>query len=103
GGGGGLGQGGGGGGLGQDGGGGGLGQGGLCWFAREVYGEAKPKWLLFRHWLTTDAPQWLHDAYGAHGEDFAGWIRDKPIVKMAVRLLMDQAIAQATMPCPVSE
>ncbi|MEX0670944.1 MAG: hypothetical protein WD060_10875 [Pirellulales bacterium] len=75
----------------------------MCWVAREVYGEANPKWLLFRYWLTSDAPHWLHAAYAAHGEDFAGWIRDKPFIKTAVRMLMDQALAQATMPCPVSE
>ncbi len=96
---------GGGGGFGQGfgaGGGGGFGQG-MCWVAREVYGENNPQWLVFRRWLTTDAPRWLHDAYAAHGEDFAAWIRDKPVIKAAVRMLMDRAIAEATMPCPASE
>ncbi len=66
---------------------------GFCWVAREVYGEDDPRWLLFREWLTTDAPGWLLDAYGAHGESFATWIHDKPAVKTALRLLMDRAIA----------
>jgi hypothetical protein len=78
-------------------------QGGFCWVAREVYGESNPKWLLFRHWLRTDAPRWLHDAYATHGENFAEWIRNKPLVKSALRMLMDRVIAQATMPCPASE
>jgi hypothetical protein len=78
--------------------------GGMCWVAREVYGNDNPKWLLFRDWLQNQAPRWLHDAYAAHGEAFAVWIHGKPIVKSALRMLMDQAIAsQAPMPCPVSE
>jgi curved DNA-binding protein CbpA len=83
---------------------GGGGMGGMCWVAREVYGNDNPKWLLFRDWLQNQAPRWLHDAYAAHGEAFAVWIHGKPIVKSALRMLMDQAIAsQAPMPCPVSE
>ncbi|NCX98954.1 MAG: hypothetical protein EBX35_10375 [Planctomycetia bacterium] len=61
--------------------------------AREVYGEANPRWQLFRAWLIADAPAWLRDAYIAHGERFAAWIHDKPAVKALLRRLMDQAIA----------
>ncbi len=84
----------GGGGMGGGGMGGGMGGGGMgmCWVAREVYGHENPKWLQFRDWLRSDAPRWLHDAYAAHGEEFALWIHDKPAAKSAVRLLMDQAI-----------
>jgi hypothetical protein len=53
--------------------------------------------------LTTKAPRWLHDLYAAHGEAFATWIHEKPAAKAAVRLLMDQAIAEAEVPCPASE
>ena len=85
---------GGGGAAGQVGGGGAAGQvGGRCWVAREVYGEANPRWQLFRAWLIADAPAWLRDAYIAHGERFAAWIHDKPAVKALLRRLMDQAIA----------
>jgi polysaccharide export outer membrane protein len=66
---------------------------GFCWVAREVYGEQNPKWLLFRAWLLTEAPTWLRDLYAAHGEEFAAWIHDKPLVKAAVKALMDRAIA----------
>ncbi len=84
------------------------GAGGLCWVAREVYGEANPKWLIFRSWLTSDAPTWLLHAYRNHGEQFAGWLHDKPLAKTAVRGLMDAAIADrvargAAVPCPASE
>ncbi len=66
---------------------------GFCWVAREVYGDQNPKWLLFRAWLLTEAPTWLRDLYAEHGEEFAAWIHDKPIVKAAVKALMDRAIA----------
>lgn len=86
---------------GMQGGGGGMqgGAGGICWVAREVYGVQNPKWLLFRHWLRSAAPRWLHDLYASHGESFAEWIHDKPWAKLAVRFLMDQAIES----CPASE
>ena len=65
---------------------------GFCWVARDVYGDQNPKWLLFRAWLLTEAPIWLRDLYAAHGEDFAAWIHDKPLVKAAVKALMDRVI-----------
>jgi hypothetical protein len=65
---------------------------GFCWVAREVYGDQNPKWLLFRAWLLTEAPTWLRDLYAAHGEEFAAWIHDKPLVKAAVKALMDRVI-----------
>ena len=76
-------------------------QGGMqmCWVAREVYGVDDPRWLIFRHWLLTMAPTWLRDAYGCYGESFAAWIHDKPVVKSAIRFLMDQAVSR----CPTSE
>ncbi len=65
---------------------------GFCWVAREVYGAENPQWLLFRAWLLTEAPDWLREAYMAHGEEFAAWIHDKPLVKAAVKMLMDQVV-----------
>lgn len=73
--------------------GGGMGGGMMCWVAREVYGAADPRWLLFRTWLESDAPPWLHNLYAAHGESFAAWIHDRPMVKLGLRTLMDRAIA----------
>jgi hypothetical protein len=85
-------------------GGGGMGGGmGMCWVAREVYGDSNPKWLQFRSWLRTDAPRWLHDLYAAHGEAFAVWIHDKPAAKAVLRVMMDRAIAEAEVPCLASE
>jgi hypothetical protein len=71
---------------------------GVCWVAREVYGAENPQWLLFRAWLLTEAPTWLRDLYVAHGEAFAAWIHDKPLVKAAVKALMDRAIAGYCLP-----
>ena len=65
---------------------------GFCWVAREVYGAHNPQWLLFRAWLLTDAPAWLREGYLAHGEQFAAWISDKPVMKAAVKALMDQVV-----------
>ncbi|MEI8319447.1 MAG: hypothetical protein WCH79_16015, partial [Planctomycetia bacterium] len=78
---------------GMGGGGMGMGGGGMCWVAREVYGDENPRWLLFRAWLKTEAPAWLHDLYASRGEAFAVWIKDKPAAKAVVRFLMDSAIA----------
>jgi hypothetical protein len=83
-------------------GGGGMGMG-MCWVAREVYGESNPKWMLFRYWLRTDAPRWLHALYAARGESFAAWIHNKPAIKAVLRVMMDHVIAEAEVPCPVSE
>jgi polysaccharide export outer membrane protein len=66
---------------------------GFCWVAREVYGAENPKWLMFRAWLLTEAPIWLRDAYGTHGEAFATWIHDKPVMKAIVRAMMDAVLA----------
>jgi hypothetical protein len=89
------------GGMGMGGGGmGGGGMGGFCWVAREVYGPHDPRWVAFRRWLGNDAPQWLHDAYAAHGESFAVWIHDKPVAKLGVRQLMDAAVASQPAAAP---
>jgi polysaccharide export outer membrane protein len=73
---------------------------GACWVAREVYGVENPQWLLFRAWLLTEAPDWLRETYLAHGEDFAAWIHDKPVMKALVKSLMDQVVEryEAEMP-----
>jgi hypothetical protein len=71
--------------------------------ARAVYGDADPRWMHFRDWLQSDAPRWLYHAYAAHGEAFADWVHDKPLVKAGLRVLMDRAIAEPSMPCRASE
>ncbi|MFM9058553.1 MAG: polysaccharide biosynthesis/export family protein [Planctomycetaceae bacterium] len=71
---------------------------GFCWVAREVYGEDDPRWMEFRAWMLTEAPDWLRDAYAVHGEEFAAWLHDKPVAKAAVRALMDRVIENYELP-----
>lgn len=66
---------------------------GKCWVAREVYGEQDPRWMLFRDWLTTKAPRWFHDLYVKYGEIVADLIRDRALIKAAIRLWMNGRIA----------
>jgi hypothetical protein len=66
---------------------------GKCWVAREVYGEHNPTWLIFREWLTEDAPKWFHDLYCKYGERFAKFISNKPKLKQLVRTWMDSKIS----------
>ncbi|MDA0254270.1 MAG: hypothetical protein O3A18_05250, partial [Planctomycetota bacterium] len=72
--------------------------GGFCWVAREVYGEDDPRWLVFRSWLSEEAPPWLYRLYAARGEAFAGWLRDKPAAKAVIRSLMNRAIDGRPLP-----
>ena len=61
----------------------------ICWVAREVYGEDRAEWMVFRQWLLTEAPEWLLDLYIEEGERFAAFISDKPFLKFVVRKAMD--------------
>jgi hypothetical protein len=63
-----------------------------CWVAREVYGEDNPKWLMFREWLLTKAPDWFRNLYIKHGERFAAFLRTKPSLKRLIRKWMDSRI-----------
>lgn len=61
----------------------------LCWVAREAYGQDNYKWLVFRDYVLNDAPEWFRNLYIKHGEKFAEFIKDKPIMKYMVRKMMD--------------
>jgi hypothetical protein len=65
---------------------------GLCWVAREVYGESNENWLKFRGWLLSDAPAWFVKLYARHGERFAKFISNKPLLKSAIRSWMNSKI-----------
>jgi hypothetical protein len=56
----------------------------ICWVAREVYGTEDNRWKIFRAWLLTEAPEWLYKLYSEHGEGFAEYISDKPLLKRIV-------------------
>jgi len=65
---------------------------GLCWVAREVYGETNPKWKAFRLYLITKAPAALLRGYLRKGEAFADWLRAHPERKADVRAWMDECV-----------
>lgn len=75
--------------------GGGFLKGGMCWIAREVYGEASPRWRQFRTWLVTKAPAKLLAGYLQHGERAAAWLRAHPERLPDVRAWMDEQLATA--------
>lgn len=65
-----------------------------CWVAREVYGKDNPKWLVFREWLMTSSPEWFYNLYIKHGEEFANFISNKPLLKWFIRKTMDAIISR---------
>ena len=67
----------------------------LCWLAREVYGEANPRWKQFRRWLLDEAPRELFDWYRTHGQRAAAKLKRHPELKPAVREWMDAKLAAA--------
>jgi hypothetical protein len=63
-----------------------------CWVAREIYGTETGTWKVVRHWVFTDTPKWFQKAYLRFGERVAKFICDKPVLKSAIRLIMDAGI-----------
>ena len=63
-----------------------------CWVAREVYGIENPQWIMFRTWLLNDAPSWFRNLYIKHGERFAKFISNKPVLKTIIRKWMNTRI-----------
>lgn len=63
-----------------------------CWVAREVYGKDSGEWLVFRHWVLNEAPDWFRDLYLEEGERFAAFISDKPFLKSVVKMGMDLVV-----------
>ena len=63
-----------------------------CWVAREVFGNDNPMWLLFRAWLTEDAPIWLLRGYLKYGQRVAKWLHNHPMLKSIVRKWMTSRI-----------
>jgi hypothetical protein len=64
----------------------------FCWVAREVYGEDNPKWMIFRNWMLNYGPVWFKNLYLKHGEQFAAFISNKPLLKNIIRKWMDSRI-----------
>jgi hypothetical protein len=64
----------------------------FCWVAREIYGEDNPKWMIFRNWMLNYGPVWFKNLYLKHGERFAAFISNKPLLKKIIRKWMDSKI-----------
>lgn len=67
--------------------------GGICWVAREVFGESSILWRAFRCWLFLDAPKWLLRLYWSVGPSVARWLKKHDQFKPPVRRLMLVCIA----------
>lgn len=63
-----------------------------CWVAREVFGSENLMWVLFRQWLYEDSPKWFFNLYIKHGEKFAQFISDKPLIKRVIRKWMTSIV-----------
>jgi hypothetical protein len=64
----------------------------MCWVAREVYGNNDMRWFVFRTWLKYDAPKWFEKLYLTHGEKYAKFISNKPLLKWCTKQLMDLVV-----------
>jgi len=64
----------------------------MCWVAREVYGNNDMRWFIFRTWLKYDAPKWFSKMYLTHGEKYAKFISNKPLLKWCTKQLMDVVV-----------
>jgi hypothetical protein len=71
--------------------------GGFCWVAREVYGKGDPRWYVFRMWLNYKAPKWFVKLYKNYGEDYAKFIKNKPVLKWVTKKLMDLVVEKKRM------
>jgi hypothetical protein len=67
-----------------------------CWIAAAVYGESSRKWRIFRHWLLNKAPRIIRRTYLRYGQGFAPKVRAYPLLRVALRLLMDRVIERTT-------
>jgi hypothetical protein len=63
-----------------------------CWVAREVYGDNDMRWFIFRTWLHYKAPKWFNKLYLTHGEKYAKFISNKPVLKWCTKQLMDLVV-----------
>jgi len=61
-----------------------------CWVAAELFGGwYEPKTVAARHYINDIGPSWFKKLYLEHGLDFARFIKDKPILKTAIRPLFE--------------
>jgi hypothetical protein len=66
---------------------------GICWVAREVYGESNIKWRLFRSWLLHQAPEWFLALYTNHGQSVAKFLKNKTVLKNTIKIWMNYILS----------
>jgi len=64
----------------------------ICWVARAVYGEADPRWLLFRERFFDGRYPILARLYVRFGERFARLVRRSRWLRLVVKYFMDKVI-----------
>ena len=58
----------------------------FCWVAAEIFGGwNEPKTVACRYYIGEIAPEWFRSFYIKHGESFAEFIKDKPVIKAMIR------------------
>jgi len=67
-----------------------------CWVAREVYGTYDPRWVQFRKWILTEAPDKTREYYLTHGPDIAERLKEMPSAKAKMRQAMDTILLTAS-------
>lgn len=76
------------------------GAGGMCWVAREIYGNEEtngvPTWTLFREWMRQNASLTFIHSYATNGPDFAMFLRGNEQLKSAMRSIFDNRIQETT-------
>jgi hypothetical protein len=61
-----------------------------CWVAAEIFGGwYAPKTVLARNYVNAMAPKWFFNFYIKNGEEIAKFIKNKPILKLALRPLFE--------------
>jgi hypothetical protein len=70
-----------------------------CWVARAAFGEADFRWMIFRAWLTEDAPNWFRWAYRRYGLRIGAWLsahdRARAWVRAAMMVVVRRKVACA--------
>lgn len=62
----------------------------FCWVASEIFGGMDhPKTVACRYYIGEIGPKWFKVFYMKHGERIAGFIKDKPLLKLAFRPMFE--------------
>jgi len=63
---------------------------GACWVASELFGGwFEPKTVLSRIYVVNYSPAWFRKLYLKYGENFAAFIKDKPVIKNILKPIFE--------------